>query len=132
MTFNLKKRNTFGPRFGEIMGKHCHAALTAAARKNRIEYERCVTEIYQMLDSIELETDWNESEPTATVAAESKPAPKNTGSKKKATKGSGAARKSGGGSGSTDTRTKRDPSAGGSGVADAASGEHQSDIPGDA
>jgi hypothetical protein len=58
MSFNLRKRNIIGPRFGELMGKHCHAALTAAARHDRAEYDKCIAAIENMMDTIENETDW--------------------------------------------------------------------------
>jgi hypothetical protein len=61
MGFNRKKRDAFGPRFGELMGKSCHAAITAAYKKNRTLYDREIATIYQMLDTIETETDWNDT-----------------------------------------------------------------------
>ena len=95
MSFNKlrRKRDPFGPRFGELMGKHCHQALTAAARGKREEFDSLVKDLYQMLDTIETETEWPEAkqkkevkdEPT-TVAPESKQAPKRARSKSPAKK----------------------------------------------
>jgi len=111
MSFNRlrRKRDPFGPRFGELMGKHCHAALTAAAKGNRDEYDRLVKELYQMLDSIDTETEWPEEEkkvvkkdePTP-VAPESKQAPKRTRSKSPAKKRTAKATKLSDGYGDND------------------------------
>lgn len=82
MSFNLRKRNIFGPRFGEIMGKHCHAALTASNRKDRAAYDAEVATIYQMLDTIETETDWKVDAAETNVpkvAAEAKPVEESAG-----------------------------------------------------
>jgi tRNA U34 5-carboxymethylaminomethyl modifying GTPase MnmE/TrmE len=92
MSFNKirRQRDPFGPRFGELMGKHCHQAITAASRGKREEFDRLVKDLYQMLDSIETETDWPEEkkvekkdEPT-TVAPETKRVTKSAGNKKPA------------------------------------------------
>ena len=93
MSFNKTRRvrDPFGPRFGELMGKHCHQALTAAARGKREEFDALVKDLYQMLDSIETDTVWPEEkkkdEPTPTpVAPKAKPAKKDPGNKKPAAK----------------------------------------------
>lgn len=99
MSFNRVRRNRdpFGPRFGELMGKTCHQAITAAARGKREQFDALVKDLYQMLDSIETETVWpldeytkavekkeeKEDEPT-TVAPKTKPAAKSPGNKKPA------------------------------------------------
>lgn len=115
MSFNTRKRNPIGPRFGELMGKHCHAALTAAARGKRAEYDREVADIYQMLDTVEQETNWNDTDTPAVVAPESKPAPKSASPEstpKKRAKASGSASKR---SRSADKGTSSDGSADGPG-----------------
>ena len=96
MGFNTGKRNGIGPRFGELMGKHCHAALTAANRQDRAGYDKEIADIYQMLDTIEQETDWGDKDGTAKVAAASKPAPKSAGNPKKSKKGSAAPKRASG------------------------------------
>jgi hypothetical protein len=121
MSFNRRKRDPFGPRFGELLGKHCHAAITAASRGKREEYDRLIADIYQMLDSLESETAWpldeyteaadarddlvvketKNDEPT-TVAPESKPAPARKGSKSPAKKRTKKSAKPSDGSGDTD------------------------------
>lgn len=92
MSFNKtrRKRDPFGPRFGELMGKTCHQAITAAARGKREQFDALVKDLYQMLDSIETETVWPEEkkavekdEPTP-VAPKAKPAAKSPGNKKPA------------------------------------------------
>ena len=101
MSFNKvrRKRDPFGPRFGELMGKTCHQAITAAARGKREQFDRLVKELYQMLDSIETETVWpldeytkavekkveKKDEPTP-VAPKTKRAAKDPGNKKPAKK----------------------------------------------
>ena len=87
MGFNLRSRNVLGPRFGELMGKHCHAAITAANKGDRDAYEARVADIYQMLDTVETES-WPEekevkSEPTP-VAPKAKRVAKDKGNKKPA------------------------------------------------
>ena len=105
MGFNRRKRDPFGPRFGELMGKECHAALTASARGNREQYDACVQRIYLMLDSIETETNWpdekteKKNEPTP-VAAEGEPTTTSEGSEAQAVEGPAPARP-------TRKRTKR-------------------------
>jgi hypothetical protein len=91
MSFNKvrRARDPFGPRFGELMGKTCHQAITAAARGKREQFDALVKDLYQMLDSIETETTWPEEkevrkdEPTA-VAPEAKRVTKSAGNKKPA------------------------------------------------
>ena len=98
MSFNKlrRKRDPFGPRFGELMGKHCHQALTAAARGKREEFNRLVRDLYQMIDSIETETEWLEDRPSTKkeekkdeptpVAPKTKPTPASKGNKSPAKK----------------------------------------------
>jgi hypothetical protein len=117
MSFNKarRKRDPFGPRFGELMGKHCHQALTAAARGKREEFEALVKDLYQMLDTIETETVWPEEAPTpesviativeevedepTRVAPKSKRVTKNKGNKKPAKERAAKATKLGDGFG---------------------------------
>lgn len=75
------RRNRLGPRFGEKMGRYCHAAITAAYRNQREVYDQAVANIYQMLDTVEQET-WGQEEkanaanevPETVVATEGEPA----------------------------------------------------------
>lgn len=116
MSFNRRKRNALGPRFGEIMGKRCHAAITAANRLDREAYDREVADIHQMLDTIETETWKQEDEPTpvevqpAPVAAEVKPTAKRKRPAKKDTAGAGKSKRASGKAPRADAGTVSDGS----------------------
>lgn len=103
MSFNRTKPNRLGPRFGEIMGKNCHAAITAANKGDRKAYDARVADIYRMLDTVETET-WGAKDDAAdqptepvsppSVAAEGEPAKASTRDKKKALAGAAKSQRS--------------------------------------
>jgi hypothetical protein len=144
MSFNrLNRRNHIGPRFGELMGKHCHAALTAAARGKREEYDRCVADIYQMLDTVENETNWPETKredprfvkekkdaPTK-VAPESEPAAPSAGSTTPAPEGPAVSKPASSKPRSTNKRKKRTARPTGSGAKDRGATGRESDVSGE-
>lgn len=120
MGFNKSNRNALGPRFGELMGKECHAAITAAYRKQYETYQRHVETIYQMLDTIETETWGAENEknettgavpvvevPPTGVASEVESPKEGAGTKKAPAAGAGKSKRTGKGARSPNKGSKR-------------------------